>query len=614
MNKLHRIPRIPPFTSQRGAVSIAAALSMTALLGAGAMSVDIGNVMVARNDIQDAVDAGALRGAEMLYTSGSTSPNFSMMTNSANSPVYVAINQNDAIGHHDTLTVDSNYWQSINSNAPSNEPAVRVSMTKQVHLFFGGIIGMSDMNVTATATAIVQNASALGVGGTKLHIAIPQCAINQYWNSQDHQPKSDTIQIGPTHTCNGGSDNSDGNGNSEHQNQNPSDHQPNSQSSLNDVGLPHPASLTIPSPPRTVSPRLVRTDFSDGSGQWRSALARTGQTGRFLRIDQQQNSGADRNGSANLTPGTGQGAGGPGNGSGPGNGAGQGLGPHNTQDNSNSNNSNSSSSSSSSSNSCVTGQFTTLTSHPDDSNFDHAENITKDGNPEDLHVGDSINLSSNDYSPASNTSPNNNNGNSQNNSNNGNSQDNGNSQNNGNNGNSQDNSNQGSQGNHSDQQRQQHHGLLEPDRAILRATFNPPHHFTMPTGYLRVDSSNQNQGDSGSNQNQGDNNSQNQGDNSQKQGDGQQGNGDPYTAINDCSAAGNHSCEYSIVPVVSNPTNNGTGNQTIIGFACLHVLSAMDGTINATLSAGCVSNTTASSSASSSQTAWGVVSPPRLAR
>ena len=50
---------------------------MAALMGVGAMAVDVGNVMVARNDVQNAADAAALRGAGLLYTQGSSSPNFS---------------------------------------------------------------------------------------------------------------------------------------------------------------------------------------------------------------------------------------------------------------------------------------------------------------------------------------------------------------------------------------------------------------------------------------------------------------------------------------------------------------------------------------------------------
>lgn len=526
------------FSQQRGAVSVAAALSLSALMGAGAMAVDVGNVMVARNDIQNAVDAGALRGAGMLYTQGSTSPNFSMMTNNSGSPVYVTVNQNNAIGTHDTLTVNSNYWQSLSPSAPSNEAAVKVSLTKQVNLFFGGIIGMSSMQVSATATAIVQNASSLGAGGTKLPIAMPICAVRQYWNSTDNQPKSDPIQVGPSHTCGG-------------ENSNNQDHQSKQNQSQNNLLAPHfahsPANLgeytSLHNAQINAQPRLVRSDFTVLSSKNESALLVNHTTTGFIRIDQhqqnhdrhQQNQGSDNNGNGNQGDGSGNGAGqGQGNGNGNGNG------------------------------NCITGQFTSMTSQSDN-NFSLSENVTQNGNSQDLHTEDSISVQGNDY-------------------------------------NSQ--GNQGNQGN----QNQQGSGLIPPRYAALpvyRSTFSMPlnslKEATYSThGLIRIDGGN-NQGGGDGNGNQGNNG----------------GNGDPYTSINNCSAAGNHSCEYAIVPVVNNPTTGNNGApQTIVGFACMHVLSATDGTINATLSSGCVSNTSAKSnnSGNTTQTAWGVISPPRLAQ
>ncbi|EQD67973.1 secreted protein, partial [mine drainage metagenome] len=94
--------RVSLLSKQRGAVSIAAALSMTALMGVGAMAVDVGNVMVARNDVQNAADAAALRGAGLLYTQGSSSPDFSAMNNSPNGPVYTTADLNTPIEKQDT--------------------------------------------------------------------------------------------------------------------------------------------------------------------------------------------------------------------------------------------------------------------------------------------------------------------------------------------------------------------------------------------------------------------------------------------------------------------------------------------------------------------------------
>ncbi len=577
MNKiLLRVSASSPISSlanQRGAISVAAVLSMTALMGVGAMAVDVGNVMVARNDVQNAADAAALRGAGLLYTQGSSSPNFSAMNNSPGGPVWTTANLNTPIETRDQFTVNSNYWKSLNPSAPSNEAAVRVTYIKQVNLFFAGILGMKTMNVTATSTAIVQNSSALGAGGTHLPIAIPQCAINQYWDSSTNQPKNDQIQLGPTHTCS-----SDGNGNQENQgnqqdnqqqqqdNQQQQNDSENSSSSLRAVNSrhdTHPSAAPLMNYVVSNRPRLVRMAFTLPEG---SALQYQGDRSGFVRVT---NSGADRNGSANTVEGTGAGAGGPGNGNGPGEGAGQGLGPgHDNGSGSNGSNG--------SGNSCITGQLSPLTAQPDDSNFSHSDQVARDGNPEDLHVGDQIDLESGDYNQNSNQ-------------------------------------NQGQDQQHSQRESRLRlarapspGGLIRADYLTTSTEFSRLQRLTPSSGLLRVDQ----QGDG----------SQNQG-NDNNQGNSQDG-GDPYTTINNCSAAGNHSCEYAIVPVVDSATSGPHGKQTIVGFACLHVLSAINGTINATLSMGCVSNTNASTPASSSsspsnssaQNSYGVVSPPRLAQ
>ena len=593
MNKiLLRVSASSPISSlanQRGAISVAAVLSMTALMGVGAMAVDVGNVMVARNDVQNAADAAALRGAGLLYTQGSSSPNFSAMNNSPGGPVWTTANLNTPIETRDQFTVNSNYWRSLNPSAPSNEAAVRVTYTKQVGLFFAGVLGMKTMNVTATSTAIVQNSSALGAGGTHLPIAIPQCAINRYWDSRTNQPRNDQIQLGPTHTCSSG-----GNGNPENQQQQDNQQQQNdsenSSSSLRVVNSrhgTHPSAAPLMNYVVSNRPRLVRMAFTLPEG---SALQYPGDRSGFVRVT---NSGADRNGSANTVEGTGAGAGGPGNGNGPGEGAGQGLGigasvgvgcsgvnvgvgAHvgsevglgvglGLGNNSNCGN-----------NSCITGQLSPLTAQPDDSNFSHSDQVARDGNPEDLHVGDQIDLESGDYNQNSNQ-------------------------------------NQGQDQQHSQRESRLRlarapspGGLIRADYLTTSTEFSRLQRLTPSSGLLRVDQ----QGDG----------SQNQG-NDNNQGNSQDG-GDPYTTINNCSAAGNHSCEYAIVPVVDSATSGPHGKQTIVGFACLHVLSAINGTINATLSMGCVSNTNASTPASSSsspsnssaQNSYGVVSPPRLAQ
>ncbi len=83
-----------------------------------------------------------------------------------------------------------------------------------------------------------------------------------------------------------------------------------------------------------------------------------------------------------------------------------------------------------------------------------------------------------------------------------------------------------------------------------------------------------------------------------------------YDLVNNCSEAGNRSCEYATVPVVSSITPGS--EQNINAMACLHVLSGTGGNgkyISVQMSNGC-----APTNASGSGMSYGVVAPPKLAQ
>jgi Flp pilus assembly protein TadG len=55
-----------PVSSERGAVAVMVAMTLPVLLGFAALTIDIGQALVARNELQDVADAGALAGARRL--------------------------------------------------------------------------------------------------------------------------------------------------------------------------------------------------------------------------------------------------------------------------------------------------------------------------------------------------------------------------------------------------------------------------------------------------------------------------------------------------------------------------------------------------------------------
>jgi len=173
--------------NQRGAIAIIVAISMLALLAITALAVDVGHMFVVRNQVQNAVDAAALRGASFLFSAGSTTPDFSptgpAVTNATNTvPLNISVTGNDS------LNVQANYWQALNASAPSNEPAVEVDLTKQVQLYFAPVFGMQTTNVTAKAIALVQSPTAATINAP---IAIGSCMYSMYWNSSTNTPIND---------------------------------------------------------------------------------------------------------------------------------------------------------------------------------------------------------------------------------------------------------------------------------------------------------------------------------------------------------------------------------------------------------------------------------------
>lgn len=175
---------------QTGMVAIATAILMVALLGIAALAVDVGHLLVVRAQVQNAVDAGALHGASLLYSSGSSSPNFS-----ATGPAVIGASQalelNLAVTPADTLTIQANYWQQINPSAPSNQAAIQVTLVKQVPLYFARIFGKTSSNVSATAIGLVQSPTSIGSGATHLPLAIGACMYALFWDSVNNQPKID---------------------------------------------------------------------------------------------------------------------------------------------------------------------------------------------------------------------------------------------------------------------------------------------------------------------------------------------------------------------------------------------------------------------------------------
>ncbi|MDE2341918.1 MAG: hypothetical protein KGL63_00770 [Betaproteobacteria bacterium] len=176
--------------SQRGAVALIVAAALVGLLAIVALAVDIGHLLVVRNQAQNAVDAAALRGAAFLYSPGSNTPDFSP-SGPAVTNATAAVPLNIAVTANDTVTVSANAWNALSTAGKTGDAAVQVSLTKQVPLYFAPFFGLHQSNVSATAIAIVQSPTVLGPGGVNMPLAIGACMYSLYWNSNTNQPMND---------------------------------------------------------------------------------------------------------------------------------------------------------------------------------------------------------------------------------------------------------------------------------------------------------------------------------------------------------------------------------------------------------------------------------------
>jgi len=133
--------KIKRFKNENGAVVVIVALSIIALMMVTALAIDVGSLYEERRFLQTVADAAALAGAQEL-PDDDVNPAINEATNYAlkcgldiDDDIEVEVSSTLAPGVNDTVTVNV-----INPNAP---------------LYFARVIGMSETQVVASATARV---------------------------------------------------------------------------------------------------------------------------------------------------------------------------------------------------------------------------------------------------------------------------------------------------------------------------------------------------------------------------------------------------------------------------------------------------------------------------
>jgi hypothetical protein len=129
---------------QKGAVLVTSALTLLIVFGFAALSVDVGAMFTARNQMQGAIDAAALSGATGLTISQSEAQNRAVIVAAANDILNNPVNLSPT-----------------NITFP-NPMQLSIQLTQPVNLYFANVFGISSINVSASATAELAD-----ISGTK---------------------------------------------------------------------------------------------------------------------------------------------------------------------------------------------------------------------------------------------------------------------------------------------------------------------------------------------------------------------------------------------------------------------------------------------------------------
>jgi Flp pilus assembly protein TadG len=171
-----------PVSNERGAVAVMVAIMLPVLIGFAAMSIDIGQALVARNELQDVADAGALAGARRMGTIYQGLSPAQQVSYSMTDPVPVisdvqnVASQNYGAGR--SITVDVGDIQIGQWNSTNNTFAVTAALPNAVRVtarldgttngpvstFLAKIMNISSVDVRATSTAALTGTSTTNPG------------------------------------------------------------------------------------------------------------------------------------------------------------------------------------------------------------------------------------------------------------------------------------------------------------------------------------------------------------------------------------------------------------------------------------------------------------------
>lgn len=217
-----------PVKNDRGVTAVMVAVSLVMLLGFAALTVDVGQALVARNELQDVADAAALAGARRLGVMYAGSPDGSIPPMSATDQQNFVLTSRSDIDNAVITVASSNSARGVAISIPTSEieigdwdpvaktftvtnatpNAVRVTARRDasqngpVTTFLAGLLGINSVGVTAFATAALTGTSTTNPGDLETPFGISSFRFTTTYCSQPVRfyPTNDPIACAGWHT------------------------------------------------------------------------------------------------------------------------------------------------------------------------------------------------------------------------------------------------------------------------------------------------------------------------------------------------------------------------------------------------------------------------------
>jgi hypothetical protein len=182
----------------RGAVAVIAAVGLSTLIIVAAFAVDFGGYYVARNELQNSADAGALAGAGRLVKNGVIS-----WSEAQSVAGEVGRMNKSYAGDIPTINVVTGYWNSdtkeiVGTTIPQQGgekffPAVRVTASRtksggnQLQMFLAHFSDQKYFDISVSAMALISGPSFIDRRDL-FPFAISRCVYDKYWDYSLNPP------------------------------------------------------------------------------------------------------------------------------------------------------------------------------------------------------------------------------------------------------------------------------------------------------------------------------------------------------------------------------------------------------------------------------------------